>query len=58
MDALVPAAMLPGATQAPSPAQRAARLALTARYHLGRMPLRLLLPHLLHKARRRLPADR
>lgn len=58
MDALMPAAMLPGATQAPSPAQRAARLGLTVRYHLGRMPLRLLLPHLLHKARRRLPRDR
>jgi hypothetical protein len=53
MDALVSAAMLPGATQAPSPAQRAARVALTVRYHLGRMPLRLLLPHLAHKLRRR-----
>jgi hypothetical protein len=58
MDTLVPAAMLPGPAQAPSPAQRAARLALTVRYHLGRMPLRLLLPHLLHKARRRLPRER
>jgi hypothetical protein len=53
MDALVGAAMLPGATQAPTVPQRLARLALLARYHLGRMPLRLLLPHLVRKLRGR-----
>lgn len=53
MDALVGAAMLPGAVQAPGMAQRLARLALLTRYHLGRMPLRLLLPHLARKLRGR-----
>lgn len=53
MDALVGAAMLPGAVQAPALAQRLARLALLARYHVGRMPLRLLLPHLARKLRGR-----
>jgi hypothetical protein len=58
MDALVGAAMLPGATQAPSAGQRLARLALLARYHLGRMPLRILVPHLARKlrGRRRAPS--
>lgn len=56
MDALVGAAMLPGAVQSPTLAQRLARLALLARYHLGRMPLRILLPHLGRKLRGRRPA--
>ena len=37
----------------PSTAQRLAATTLLARYHLHRMPLRLLLPHLWHKAHRR-----
>lgn len=37
----------------PSATQKLAATALLARYHLQRMPLRLLLPHLWNKARRR-----
>ncbi len=51
MDALVPLAMLPGDLDGPpSPSVRIARTAMLARYHRLRMPLRLLLPHLLRKS--------
>jgi hypothetical protein len=45
----------PDATQ--TRAQDRAATALLARYHAQRMPLRLLLPHLWHKARKRRDAD-
>lgn len=51
MDALVPRAMLPSDPDFPPPRSvRLARTALLARYHWQRMPLRMLLPHLAHKA--------
>ncbi len=43
--------------QRPSRRQNFAATALLARYHAQRMPLRLLLPHLWHKARKRRGAD-
>lgn len=61
MDALVPCAMLPPDPDGPPALRiRLARKALLARYHLLRMPLRLLLPHLARKAalRMRTPAHK
>lgn len=47
MDQLVPLAMLPSHPDGPPPLRvRLARRALLARYHLMRMPIHLLLPHL------------
>lgn len=57
MDALVPLAMFPGNLDGPAaPLERMARTAMLARYHRLRMPLRLLLPHLLRKFAQRLRA--
>ena len=44
--------------QSPSHRQRFAALALMVRYHRQRMPVRLLLPHLLHKIRSGQPSER
>ena len=49
---LLERALLPAEPdEASPPLQEAAALALRARYHLNRMPVRLLVPHLWHKAR-------
>lgn len=57
MDALVPLAMFPSDPDVPVPLRAsAARALLQVRYHLLRMPLRLLLPHLARKSLRRLRA--
>lgn len=53
MDALLDAAMLPGPHQRPTPGAHLAKLVLLTRYHLRRMPLQRLLPHLFEKTRRR-----
>lgn len=59
MDALVPLAMQPSEPDGPPPpAVRLARKAMLARYHLMRMPLHLLAPHLLRKTWRRLKTGR
>ncbi|ENO90344.1 nucleotidyltransferase domain-containing protein [Thauera linaloolentis] len=51
MERLVPLAMLPPDPDfPPSASVRLARLAMLTRYHLQRMPLRMLLPHLARKA--------
>lgn len=50
MDALVPSAMLPGELQEPGPVARLSQTVLLARYHLKRMPLVRLVPHLARKA--------
>ncbi len=49
-DRLLDAAMLPGEYQQPGTAARGARLLMLMRYHLNRMPLSRLLPHLLRKS--------
>lgn len=46
--------MLPGVTQRRSRVEFAAELALLTRYQWHRLPLRLLVPHVVEKARRRL----
>ena len=57
MDALVPLAMFPSDPDFPPPLQvRLARTLMRVRYHLLRMPLRLLVPHLARKTLRRLKA--
>lgn len=57
MDALVPLAMLPSDPDHPVPPLVAfARTAMLTRYHLLRMPPRLLIPHLIRKTWRRLRA--
>lgn len=53
MDRLLGLAMLPGAREAPQGSVRIARTALLIRYHLNRMPLFRLLPHLARKSLRR-----
>ena len=51
MDAMIPLAMLPTNLDGPPrPSVRLARKALLARYHLMRMPMHLLIPHLARKA--------
>ena len=45
--------MLPGARQQPTPGVALVRAAMLARYHWHRMPMRLLVPHLIEKSRRR-----
>ncbi|MCV2218823.1 nucleotidyltransferase domain-containing protein [Thauera sp. Sel9] len=51
MERLVPLAMLPSDPDfPPSAGVHLARLAMLTRYHLQRMPLRMLLPHLARKA--------
>lgn len=58
MNALVPLAMLPSDPDFPPPLRvRVARTLMQARYHLLRMPLHLLAPHLLRKTLRRLKAQ-
>lgn len=55
MDRLVPLAMLPSNPDTPPPLRVGlARKVLLARYHLMRMPIHLLLPHLARKAMLRL----
>jgi hypothetical protein len=57
MDALVPVAMLPSDPDYPPPRSvKLARLLMRTRYHLLRMPLHMLLPHLARKAALRLRA--
>lgn len=57
MDALVPMAMFPSDPDFPPPfSARLARLLMRTRYHLLRMPLHMLLPHLARKAALRLRA--
>ncbi|MDD3353723.1 nucleotidyltransferase family protein [Zoogloea sp.] len=57
MDTLIPLALLPPDPDHPPPLRlKAAQALLRARYHLLRMPPHLLLPHLAHKAGRRLKA--
>lgn len=57
MDRLVPLAMLPTDPDGPPPlGARLARAAMLARYHLLRMPLHMLVPHLARKASLRLRA--
>lgn len=57
MVALVPLAMLPPDPDFPPPLRvRVARTLMRTRYHLLRMPLHLLLPHLARKTLRRLKA--
>ncbi|TAH45790.1 MAG: hypothetical protein EYC67_09955 [Betaproteobacteria bacterium] len=57
MAALVPLAMLPSDPDFPPPFRvRLARTLMRTRYHLLRMPLRLLAPHLARKTLRRLKA--
>jgi len=58
MAALVPLAMLPSHLDGPPPIRvRLARKALLARYHLMRMPMHLLIPHLARKSMLRLRAQ-
>lgn len=57
MDALVPLAMLPPDPDFPPPLRvRLARTLMQVRYHLLRMPLPLLVPHLARKSLRRVQA--
>jgi len=57
MDRLVPLAMLPSDPDGPPPMNvTLARNAMLVRYHLLRMPLRMLLPHLVRKTMLRLRA--
>ncbi|MDX9885146.1 nucleotidyltransferase family protein [Thauera sp.] len=59
MDALLPLAMLPLHLDGPPPPSvRLARKTLLARYHLMRMPMHLLIPHLARKAMLRLRGSR
>jgi hypothetical protein len=52
-DSAVDIAMLPGQRQLPSLSARLVRAGFLSRYHLRRMPAKLLLPHLAEKAKRR-----
>jgi len=57
MDRLLPLAMLPSDPDGPPPLRaRLARAAMLARYHLLRMPLHMLVPHLARKTSLRLRA--
>lgn len=58
MDALILRGLRPDHPSLDGPAVRASRTALYLRSHLLRMPLRLLLPHLLRKAATSLPPAR
>ena len=59
MDTLVPLAMLPSHLDGPPPPSvRLACKALLARYHLMRMPMHLLIPHLARKAMLRMRGSR
>lgn len=57
MDWMSDRSMLPGVRQRRTSAEFAAELALLTRYQWQRLPVRRLVPHVLHKVRRRLLGD-